>query len=287
MPHDSPPALAFSTWHREAQSFDLPTAVQKSWYPSPSAAANPTVRMNTDAPLRDTHTSVQDAHAQTHSSAQDAPTQSVQTHSSAQDASTQLSWTILPRRRACSKKRSKTPDDSYAGPLSRSSPVNAGRREALPLLCSSRFAGPPGLPPPPSLEVQQHHQVPFDLIPSRAKPPRSPQTQDASTAPAGKHNASPPGYRRENMLSSTTPTAQVSNPFERVLAMSRLAEPKPGWQGTIVDFVSDLTHHQWRLCAPVQPGPSTQEPHADPSGSLRTLSCCYPSGSQGSRAACL
>ena len=45
---------------REAQSFDWPTA-----------AADATVSMNTDAPSLDTHSSVQDAFTQTGSSAQD------------------------------------------------------------------------------------------------------------------------------------------------------------------------------------------------------------------------
>ena len=91
---------------------------------SPSAAADATVPMNTDAPLKDTHCSVQGASTQTHSSTQDASTQPVQTHSSAQDAATQSSWTILPRRRIHSKKRSRTPDsrldiaDSHADSLS-------------------------------------------------------------------------------------------------------------------------------------------------------------------------
>ena len=58
--------------------------------------------------------------------------------------------------------------------LSRPSPINADRWDAAPLLCSSRFAGPPGLPPPPALEVQHDHQVPFDLVfpKPKAKPPR-------------------------------------------------------------------------------------------------------------------
>ena len=144
--------LAFSTWRRPRGTVYWPTAAQQSRCQPPSAAANAPVPMNTNAPLQDTRSSVQDAFAQTHSSAQDTSTQSVQTHSSAQDPSTQLSWTIQSRRRISSKKRSRTPDprlDSYASPLSRPSPVNAGQWAAPPLLCSSRFAGPPGLPPPP------------------------------------------------------------------------------------------------------------------------------------------
>ena len=61
-----------------------------------------------------------------------------QTHSSVQDAFTQSSWTVLSRRRIRSKKCSRTPDppldtdDSYAGLLSRPSPVNADRWGAPP-----------------------------------------------------------------------------------------------------------------------------------------------------------
>ena len=73
----------------ETQSSDWSTAAQPSWSQSPSAAADATVPKNTDAPSQ--RSSVQDAVTQTHSSAQDASTQSAQTHSQDQDA-TQRVW---------------------------------------------------------------------------------------------------------------------------------------------------------------------------------------------------
>ena len=72
--------------------------------------------------------------------------------SSAQDASAQLSWTYLSHHHIRSK-HSSAPDprlgteDSSAGSLSRSSPASADLWCTPPLLCSSRFTGPPGLFP--------------------------------------------------------------------------------------------------------------------------------------------
>ena len=109
---------------REAQSFDWPAAAQQSWCQSPSSSCGRDCAHERRCPNA----------GHTHSSVEDAFTQ---THSSAQDAATQLSWTVLPRRRICSEKRSRTPDprrdidDSYAG-LSRPTPVDADRWDALP-----------------------------------------------------------------------------------------------------------------------------------------------------------
>ena len=170
---------------REAQSFDWPTTAQQSCSQSPSPAADAIVPMNTDAPSQDPHRSAHDAFAQT--------------DSQAPDASTQLSWSILPRRSI-----RLDIDDSYAGPLSRAAPVNAGRWGALPPLISSRFAGPPGLPPPPALEVQHDCRVPFDFVPpaAKAKPQRTSQADDTSTAPAGISNVILLSSAREQPVST-------------------------------------------------------------------------------------
>ena len=114
------------------------------------------------------------------------------THSSAQDASTQTAWT-LPRRRVRCKRSTPagahldSTDPSGTSPLQRTT------------LCPSS----PGISPPPSLTVPPVHQVPHGFVPpppppplpfsptSKAAPLPTPQMQVASTAQAGKQNAAP------------------------------------------------------------------------------------------------
>ena len=194
---------------------------QQSWYQSRSTVADMTVPMCSDAPLQDTHTHIGSGCLHTDSqSAQDTSTQSAHTNSSAQDASTQLSWTALPRRRICSKKRSRTPDprrdthDSYAGPLSRPTLVNVDRWDAPPHLCSSRLAGRPGLLPSPTRDV-----LPSELIPSKAKPPRASQAHDTSTANAATSTVSPPS----GPLVQQTSTAHAGNAYCSIACRSPAA----------------------------------------------------------------
>ena len=244
---------------REAQSFDWPTAAQQSCSQSPSPAADATVPKNTDAPSQDPHRSAHDAFAQT--------------DSQAPDASTRLSWSILPRRSI-----RLDIDDSYAGPLSRASLVNAGRWGALPLLISSRFAGPPGLPPPPALEVQHDCRMPFDFVPpaAKAKPQRTSQAHDTSTAPAGTSNVLLLSSAREQPVSTvhagTLPAPLPSGhqqqyastahsgrqaPFrnadrtghEPFTKPAALVHPMPRLVGPVPldDSRSDLMHCQYRL----------------------------------------
>ena len=98
---------------------------------------------------------------------------------------------MLSRHRVCSEKRPRAADHrpnaegSPAGAHAGSPLVHLERRDVPPLLRSSRSAGPPEHPPPPGLDVQ-HHQLPSHLIPSKAKPLRSPQTHNASTVQAAK-----------------------------------------------------------------------------------------------------
>ena len=108
-----------------AQSLDWPTAAQQSSYKSPAETVIHTAPSNAIAPSQDTRCSGQDAFTQTHSLTQAVSAQSAQPslhffqHASTRsvhpstfthDASTQLSWSILPRRRICSKKRSRALD---------------------------------------------------------------------------------------------------------------------------------------------------------------------------------
>ena len=63
--------------------------------------------------------------------------------------------------------------DSYAGPLSLSSPASADLfLGTLPLPCVTRFGGPRGLSFPPSLVVPRVSRVPFDFVPLPPKPCR-------------------------------------------------------------------------------------------------------------------
>ena len=63
--------------------------------------------------------------------------------------------------------------------------------------------------------------------------------QDASTAPAGLHAS------MHN--ASRTGCEHFPKPVPIVLPMSRLSELKPSWQGHLVESVSDLMRHQYRL----------------------------------------
>ena len=149
------------------------------------------------------------------------------------------------------------------------------------LFCVPHVSHPPGLPPTPDLEVQHHHKMPFDFVlpTSKAKPLRSTQTQDASTASAGKHASI--------HNASRTSCEPFPKPVSSVLPMSRLAEPKSSWQGSLVDSVSDLVHHQYRLSVlQWNPGPGRKNP-PQILPAVWTLSCCYPSVRWKSRTGCL
>ena len=192
------PALAFSTWRRPRGTvFRLANSRSSVLEPvTVGRCGLDCTHEHCCAVAEHTHTSVQDAFTQTHSSAQDASTQSARTHSQAQDFSTWSSWTVLPRRRVRSKKRSRTPDlrldtdDSYAAPLSRLTcpcrPVGRAPSFVLLTLCGSSW------PPPHPSSTGSAARLP-DAVRLRS-PYRQGQapTRDASTAPAGKQNASPP-----------------------------------------------------------------------------------------------
>ena len=182
---------------RPVQSFDWPTPAQQSWYRPPAETAIHTGPSSAIAPSQDTHCSGQDAYTDSqlaqprHNLYQNASTQSGHPSTFTHDASTQLSWSVLSRRRVCSKKRPRAADHrpnaegSPAGAHAGSPLVHLERRDVPPLLRSSRSACPPQHPPPPGLDVQ-HHQPPSRLIPSKAKPLRSPQTHNANTVQAAK-----------------------------------------------------------------------------------------------------
>ena len=95
------------------------------------------------------------------------------------------------------------------------------------------------------------------------------QEQDASPAHAGKQKALPPVSTRIQDASTVHTGKQAPMPNDRtgfepfpkrapvVLPMSRLAQPKPSWQGLLVDSVSDLMHYQYRLSVlQWNPGPA-------------------------------
>ena len=118
----------------------------------------------------------------------DASTQAAPLSRASQDASTQFSRSVFPRRGICSKKRSRATDPCHT--TDEATPVSQEQREVPPLMCSSRFAGVSGHPPPPGLE-EQSHLLPSHLIPSRAMPTRPPPTRNVSTVLAGVQNVSP------------------------------------------------------------------------------------------------
>ena len=74
-------------------------------------------------------------------------------------------------------------------------------------------------------------------------------------------------------------------PAPTVLSMSRLAEAKSSWQGTLVNSVSDLMHHQYRLSVPQwNPGPARKNPThilAAPAGDFTRLSFKKPGTTSG------
>ena len=77
--------------------------------------------------------------------------------------------------------------------------------------------------------------------------------------------------------------ASPSRNLRHLGSMSRFAEPKPTWQGLLVDSISALMHHQCRASVlQWNIGPSAQEPHADPSRSLWSRPCCDPPRRVGS-----
>ena len=107
------------------------------------------------------------------------------------------------------------------------------------------FCGSSCLPAPPDQKVSAT-PPPFDLIPSKAKPPRSPQTQDASTALAGTPFASHLASSREqNAGTAPAGTQHASAPHAGRQAPVRNAD-RTGYE----PFPKPAAHvlPMWRLC---------------------------------------
>ena len=176
------------------------------------------------------------------------------------------------------------PEDSYAGPLPRSSLVPACW--ALPLCRAKRFPRPPGLSSPPSLVVPHASPVQIDLVPPTAKatPLRKPQTYDTTAVHAGTPKAYMDSGCHASIHKGWSHGMRALPETCATWAPCRaLRSPKPTWQGLLVDSVSALMHHQCRASVlQWNIGLSAQEPHADPSRSLWSRPCCDPPRGVGS-----
>ena len=237
---------------REAQSFDWPTAAQQSWSQSPSAAADATVPMNTNAPLQDRQLSPRCFHSdpqlgsrRLHSVILDHPATPPHPFREAlQDLDPRLDT-----------------EDSHAGPPL--SPL-----AALPLLCSSRFAGPPGLPLPPALEVQTSSLPPPE--PSR-------YVSHRQTTPV------PP--MREHQLCHILPVRMWNMPAplmrERLHSAPNSSLPVPPMrEGRNADTSPSPSRRRvcFPCCASHTPGSMDQShlmPHAAISCTASTVSPCF------------
>ena len=182
---------------RHVQSFDWPTPAQQSWYRPPAETAIHTAPSSAIAPSHDTHCSGQDAYTDSqlaqprHNLCQNASTQSGHTSTFTHDASTQLSWSVLSRRRVCSKKRPRAADHR---PNAEGSPAGATQAHHMSiwnggtcLLCCVPLVLP--------VRLNIHHLLvwmcnitSYHLTSSPRKPSpwRSPQTHNASTVQAAK-----------------------------------------------------------------------------------------------------
>ena len=143
---------------QQAQSFDWPTAARQSWHQPLVETATQTVPIDTAPQLRNPHNSGHDAHTLTLSLFNpsralhlDASTQAVLPSSSTQNASTQFSRSAFPRRRICSKKRSRT--TAPCPTADSSTPTLQEQQEVFLLMCSSRFVDLSGHPPPPGKAI--------------------------------------------------------------------------------------------------------------------------------------
>ena len=157
----------------------------------------------------------------------------------------------------------------------------------LPLLCSSRFAGPPGFPSPTALEVQHDPQVPFDFVPSlpqvtdtrhQYRPCKNIKCVSACRTPGAGCQYRPCGNTnccsalqsseakmpvlpmREDRLRYAMLIARDTSPSpnqRRLCFPCRASQRRLGGPVPPAVSVSDLTHHQYRLSVlQWNPGPA-------------------------------